>query len=122
MIRGATCSLVGDLTRSSLSRLKADFAIIGADWISASTGAITDSTEEADIIRQMIENTQVGVVCVVDETKWETHAGHVAAEINELSVVVSEKVPHRERLSMESHGILIIDAADPNNQLKEFEQ
>jgi len=111
-IRGASCSLVGDLTRSGLGRLWADYTIIGADSISATSGAMTDSTEEADVARQMIENTRVGVMCVVDASKWTLRSGHVAASPNELTVVVSDHIPSAESRALVGLGVQVVDAAD----------
>ena len=110
-IRGASCSLVGDLTRSSLSHLWADFTIMGADSISAKSGAITESTEEADVARQMIENTRLGVVCAVDASKWTGQSGHVAASPHELAAVVSEHIPEIEHCEFSRLGVQVVDAA-----------
>jgi DeoR family transcriptional regulator, aga operon transcriptional repressor len=95
-VQGPTCSLVGDLARTSLALLWAETAVIGADGISALTGPTSHSAAEADVARMMVERTRGDLICVVDGTKWAAKADHVVVGAHRISRIITDAVPDRE--------------------------
>jgi DeoR/GlpR family transcriptional regulator of sugar metabolism len=106
-VQGLTCALTGDLARASLNLLWADTLVVGADAISSSAGITSHSGAEADVVRIMAERTRGDVFCVVDSTKWEAKADHVILAARRLSTVITDRVPDRERRSLERLGVRV---------------
>ena len=114
-LRGMSCSLVGNFTHTAIKNLRADFAIIGADSISADVGVINENSEESAVAREMVTNSRLGVFCVVDASKWGGMSGHVTAKPEELKVLVTDTLPSTERQQFERIGVRVVttDSQEP---------
>lgn len=70
--RGVSGALIGDLAMTSLSRLRADVALIGASALHLEDGAGTTELTETEIKRQWIARSR-RTVLLADATKWSEH-------------------------------------------------
>jgi DeoR family fructose operon transcriptional repressor len=83
-------SVAGRFAYENLSQIYADKAFIGIDGITVKHGYTVPSNSEAEVIRLMIERTKEPITVVADHTKWGTVSNFEVAQINEVSLLITD--------------------------------
>lgn len=105
-------SITGELALETLSKIRADKAIMGCSGISTEFGLTTGVTHEMNVNRTMIERSDCRIV-VADDTKIGRRANFQYASIDEVNVFVTNANAdsHTQELIRmhESHSIQVLE-------------
>ena len=101
--RSVSSALVGDLSLSSLGRLRADFALIGASGLHAHDGAGTTELLESEVKREWIARSKQAFL-LADSSKWAVTAPVYFARWEEFDKFFTDNKPpapfHKQNLKI----------------------
>ncbi|MBI9104807.1 MAG: DeoR/GlpR transcriptional regulator [Spirochaetales bacterium] len=106
-------SMAGSFAVDTIRRIFANKAIIGGDGVSMSKGITTPIQQEADVARQMIEQTTGDVIVLVDHTKIGVVSNFSTAPMGRVDFLISDLkaggMLDGERLKEEGVELILID-------------
>lgn len=83
-------SVAGRFALEVLDQVYADKTFIGVDGISLKHGCTVPSSDEAEIIRKMLDRTQGEKTVVVDHSKWGVVSNFEVARIDQLHRLITD--------------------------------
>jgi DeoR/GlpR family transcriptional regulator of sugar metabolism len=99
-------SLAGGFALENLMKVYANKAILGVDGISVKHGCTVPTKPEAEVVRQMIEQTKGQVIVAVDYSKWGVVSNFRVASIEEIDkIVTDDKMDSSAIESLVEHNI-----------------
>lgn len=105
-------SLAGRFAIENLRQVFANKAIIGVDGISLKHGCTVPSNAEAEVVRQMIEQTRGQIIIVADHAKWGVVSNFHVAGIGEVHrLVTDEGIDPAAIESLAAHSVETLIAA-----------
>lgn len=108
VMRAFTRAVVGDEAVLSLKRLRADFAFVGTNGISADHGLSTPDPTEAAIKRTMVAQAAT-VVLLCDSSKFDQDFLVTFADLDQVDIVVTDHQAPPEFLAMlRKHRIEVV--------------
>jgi DeoR/GlpR family transcriptional regulator of sugar metabolism len=109
-IRPNTFALVGETAEKALDGIYCEYAFIGTNGFSIDQGLTTPSTEEARVVRKLIENAK-HVVLLVDHSKFNKVAFYRIEHVDQVHTVITDsKAPSDEVEKLREKGIKVIIA------------
>ena len=107
-IKAYTQAVVGEQATESIRHLRADFAFIGTNGISAHHGLSTPDPAEAAIKRAMVTHSQTTVV-LADSSKFDQDFLVTFAEFDDIDIVVTDDgLSSDYQHFLESHNIKVV--------------
>ena len=103
-------SVGGYFSIDNLKQVYADKTFIGIDGISLKYGCTFPTSDEAEVVRTMMERTRGPVYIVADHSKWGTVSNYMVANIEKIHSLITDDafdVAARESLSAQSVEVLI---------------
>lgn len=105
-------SLVGGLSRLTLSMIYGSKAIIGVDGFSVRAGVTTVVYDEAEMNRMMVERTRGPVIVVADHRKLGVVSNFESTSVDKVNILVTDDGAQPEYLhDLEKLGIKVIVAS-----------
>lgn len=99
-------SLAGRFAVENLHQIYANKAIIGVDGFSLKHGCTVPTLAEAEVVRQMIENTRGQVILVADHSKWGVVSNYPIAAIQEVDILVADAGLEKAAIeALDAHSI-----------------
>lgn len=83
-------SVAGRFALDVLNQVYADKAFIGVDGISLKHGCTVPSSNEAEVIRKMLERTQGVKTVVVDHSKWGVVSNFEVARVDQIHRLITD--------------------------------
>jgi DeoR/GlpR family transcriptional regulator of sugar metabolism len=105
---GQDLALVGQLTRTALSSLRADHVILELGGISAVGGLTEDSLSQAEIARMLLEIGSLVVVLVPAERVGRVAAAYIAPASDADVVVTTREAPSPFLWDLSESGVRIV--------------
>ncbi len=84
-------SLAGRFALDNLNMVFANKAILGVDGVSLKHGCTVPTSDEAEVVRKMIERTKGQVIVVADHSKWGAVSNFPVANIDEVDKFVTDE-------------------------------
>lgn len=110
--RSRSMSTVGQSGFQQLKSIYADKAILGVDGFSIRFGLTTPVQAQADITREMIEQTMGKVIIVADHSKIGVVSNHKTAQLDQISILVSnreaEEMIDQDKLDQDEVSLLLV--------------
>jgi len=103
-------SVGGYFSIDNLKQVYADKTFIGIDGISLKYGCTFPTSDEAEVVRTMMERTRGPVYVVADHSKWGTVSNYLVANIEKIHSLITDDafdMAARESLSAQSVKVLI---------------
>ena len=102
-------SFVGGLAVQMLRGIHGAKCFIGVDGLSLEAGLTTPHHQEAEIARQMIEQTSGSVIVLADSSKIGGIAPFVTAPLDRVDIVITDAAADREYVrALEERGITVL--------------
>lgn len=99
-------SSAGRFAIENLRQIFADKVIIGVDGISLRHGCTVPTNAEAEVVRQMIQNTKGRIIIVADHSKWGVVSNFQVASIDEIDCLITdEKIDPAAIESLAVHSV-----------------
>jgi len=108
--QSVSLSVGGYFSIDNLKQVYADKTFIGVDGISLKYGCTFPTSDEATVVRTMMDRTRGPVYVVADHSKWGTVSNYVVAEIEKIHCLITDEhfdMSTRESLSAQSVQVLI---------------
>lgn len=83
-------SSAGSFAIKTLGQVYASKSILGVDGISLKHGCTVPTSEEAEVVRHMIERTRGQIIVVADHSKWGVVSNFQVATIDEIAKFVTD--------------------------------
>lgn len=112
-------SFVGGLAIQTLKQIYGSKAFIGVDGLSLEAGLTTPHHQEAEIAREMIDQTRGEVVVLADSSKIGGVAPFVTAPLDMVDLVITDaQISEEYRSALEERGVrvLIVHARDSSEE------
>ena len=111
--RSPSNSCVGSFASDAVRKVFATKAILGFEGVSRRTGLTAAASQEADIARVMIDQTQGQVIVVADSSKVGTVADFAVGPIELASVLVTDsRIDHEYREELTQLGVEVVAVDD----------
>ncbi len=112
-------SLVGVFANESIRRVFAQKAIIGVDGVSLKSGLTTPNEQEAEVTRQMLNQTLGKVIVVADHTKIGVVSNFLSVPAERADILVTDKQGEAliDKDRLEELGLRLILADNSDNLL-----
>ncbi|UMG91577.1 DeoR/GlpR family DNA-binding transcription regulator [Nocardioides sp. TF02-7] len=106
-VRTTTQAAVGADTVAALADLRADVAFVGTNGLTLDHGLSTPDVDEAAVKRAMVRGAR-RVVVLADSSKIGVESPVRFATIEQLDVLVTDRIDEAERLALEEAGVEVV--------------
>ena len=106
-------SVGGRFAIENLERVYADKAFISVDGISFKYGCTFPTSEEAEVVRRMIERTRGPVTVVADQTKWGMVSNFEVLRVDQIDrLIINDGLDENTRVALGERGIEVFYAKE----------
>jgi DeoR family glycerol-3-phosphate regulon repressor len=112
-LRRGVGGIVGAVTVAQIEQFRVDIAIIGTSAIDPDGTLLDFDVREVETSRAIIEHARK-IILVADSSKFSRSAPVRIAQISEIDVFVTDRLPSAEAADMcRRYGVEVIEAGDP---------
>jgi len=112
-------SLSGRFALDNLNMVFANKVIVGVDGVSLKHGCTVPTSDEAEVVRKMIERTKGQVIVVADHSKWGAVSNFPVADIDKIDKLVTDEGFSKEAMkNLAEYSIEALVAQNVNVEIR----